>query len=59
MKIHPLLIIFLIGVLLKIVGVINWSWWIIAIPLYIIPITIAFIVLVISIIFTIGVFIDY
>lgn len=43
-RMKGLLITFCVLFLLKVLEVINWSWWIITLPLYIIPGTVAIIV---------------
>ena len=49
-----LLITFCILFLLKVLEVINWSWWIITLPLYIIPGTVAIIVFFVALIATLN-----
>ena len=53
-----LLIAFLIMLLLKLTGVINWSWWLITLPLYLIPGVIALIIVSVVILALLNVLID-
>jgi membrane protein YdbS with pleckstrin-like domain len=39
------LVIFLIFLIFKLTGVINWSWWIVTSPLWIVPVAVILIIL--------------